>query len=782
MEQDSGHHQPHTQKRVRVILSCAPCRTSKLKCDRGQPCAQCVKRGLVESCHYAPRPERRKQAKGMAARLKRLEGMVRNMMDSEGRPASPGRDPGEGEVPQMKGKFVQSDHASTYVGGTHFMAVLEDIGDLKEYFEENENDMDEYEDDDQGPQADILFSTNKPPRNHQDLLSRLPSQPIADKLISRYFSCMFPSQNIIHRPTFTQQYYRFWQAPDDAPLHWIAQLFLMLALGVHFMKFSAPHELAQDSLLTPVERIKDFKSCAAWALVRGKFIQPTSATLPGFMLYTESDFLMSRASQMHCYVLSAVNMRLLLKMGLHRDPDRLTGISPFQAEMRRRIWNMGVQIELIVSFHMGLPSIVSGVESDTKVPRNLRDEDFDENSEELPPERPSTEHTPMTYPIHKTKILRVFGRIARQAHALSPPTYEQVLTLDQMLEKVWGEVPEFMKIKPLKECIGETSDLLIQRFGIGALYCKARCVLHRRYLADPVPKPEHDYSRKRCLESAIALLDYQVVIWDACKPGHILSDRGWYVSSLVIHDYLLAAMIVYIVVRDDHIWETGDEADAPAWIRQQRGSPTQDDLKQLLVRSQHIWADVAIGSPELRVTAATLATMLSKIGCSREAAPVAPRQGSTTTSGTSDGSPVQTSSGDPSTNVGSSDGLLNSGTSELSITQPTGPSWDSIDSNGFSNSNENRAVDAGITMNPLELGDAAPSFSDNMEYDRSWMIPDTNVDWRFLDISLAQSHTAGPGNGSVNTFMERMPIDDVVAATGGINDWALQAMNMGQGF
>jgi len=34
----SGNGPEAHQKRTRVLLSCAPCRASKLKCDRATPC------------------------------------------------------------------------------------------------------------------------------------------------------------------------------------------------------------------------------------------------------------------------------------------------------------------------------------------------------------------------------------------------------------------------------------------------------------------------------------------------------------------------------------------------------------------------------------------------------------------------------------------------------------------------------------------------------------------------------------------------------------------------
>jgi hypothetical protein len=71
----------------------------------------------------------------MSARLKRLEGMVREMMDSEG--AAPGTQVGNGTGaamangtatgPDVQGHVVHSKKGATYVGATHCMAMLEDV-------------------------------------------------------------------------------------------------------------------------------------------------------------------------------------------------------------------------------------------------------------------------------------------------------------------------------------------------------------------------------------------------------------------------------------------------------------------------------------------------------------------------------------------------------------------------------------------------------------------------------------------------------------------------------
>lgn len=347
-------------------------------------------------------------------------------------------------------------------------------------------------------------------------------------------------------------------------------------------------------------------------------------------------------------------MRLMLKMGLHRDPSKLAGISPFEGEMRRRIWNMGTQLETVVSFHVGLPSMIPGIEADVEIPHNFRDEDLLEDCKELPPERPHTDWTVMTYPIQKTRLMRVFDDIGRQAHALQTPSYADVLRLDNKLTETWRTLPPNMFVKSLDECVGDPPSLLIQRFGLGSLYNKCRCVLHRRYLVEAVPKKEHDFSRQQCLDGAMTLLNFQHIISEACKPGHILGQNGWFISSLVVHDYLLAAMVVYLVIKNEHYAAENSEH---AWYAKDGNSPSKEELKGMLRRSYNIWSIVAEDVAELRKTADTLAVMLARLGEPVAGPPTATWKAGLTKAGESGTTSITGTSFEPRTERSGSEAL-----------------------------------------------------------------------------------------------------------------------------
>jgi hypothetical protein len=185
----------------------------------------------------------------------------------------------------------------------------------------------------------------------------------------------------------------------------------------------------------------------------------------------ECEFLLSRVDQQNCYLIVGVAVRLAMKMGLHRDPDHAKGkISLYRGEIRRRIWHLLVQIDVLTSFHNGLPSMIQAVKSDTRVPLNLRDEDFDEKSTELPPSRPETESTGMSYILAKGRLTRVFGKIIQQADLLDFPNHAEVIALDRELRQAFSSAPSFLQHVPLDHSITDSVETITWRVSLAVLF------------------------------------------------------------------------------------------------------------------------------------------------------------------------------------------------------------------------------------------------------------------------------------------------------------------------
>jgi hypothetical protein len=86
------------------------------------------------------------------------------------------------------------------------------------------------------------------------------------------------------------------------------------------------------------------------------------------------------------YVLSGIGVRLARKMGLHIDGSML-GLSPFETELRRRLWHHIFNADCGIADFIGTKPSLDVILSDTKPPLNIEDEDLYPDMESAPPER-----------------------------------------------------------------------------------------------------------------------------------------------------------------------------------------------------------------------------------------------------------------------------------------------------------------------------------------------------------------------------------------------------------
>lgn len=157
-----------SHKRNRTQLSCTNCRHGKLKCDRKEPCSQCTKKGKAALCTF-PTPVRRKPPASMQNRLRHLESLVKGVMTGQspsaeypmddmsirtkgvdvfstatanGEPREHLQAHGNGDAPApVSGQILLRPNESTYVGATHWAAILEDVSLLPKIRRTPANDV-----------------------------------------------------------------------------------------------------------------------------------------------------------------------------------------------------------------------------------------------------------------------------------------------------------------------------------------------------------------------------------------------------------------------------------------------------------------------------------------------------------------------------------------------------------------------------------------------------------------------------------------------------------------
>jgi hypothetical protein len=300
-------------------------------------------------------------------------------------------------------------------------------------------------------------------------------------------------------------------------------------------------------------------------------------------------------------------IRLAFRMGYHRDPSNLAGISPFEGEMRRRVWLNLFQVDALMSFGLGFPSMIPTEFCDSEVPKNLEYSDLHVDMTELPPSRPLTEQTPVLYTIVKAGVMGVFKKIVAHIQSLSVPAYDWTMALNAEMKQAYSTIPELFKRRDVSRSFIDNSLLIHQRCTIEILYLKGLIVLHRRYVSGELQNPKFEQSRRTCVEAALDILARQADLYKACDIGGRLYEDRWMFLSIPAHDFLLAAMVVCLDLSVRMRSQKGGMADG------QDSQQTSSREYLALQTSQRIWAVKSATSTEADIAALALNLMIEKV-------------------------------------------------------------------------------------------------------------------------------------------------------------------------
>jgi hypothetical protein len=203
--------------------------------------------------------------------------------------------------------------------------------------------------------------------------------------------------------------------------------------------------------------------------------------------------------------------------------------------------------------------------------------------------------------------MNIFKKIVAHTITLAPPSYSRTLTLDAEMRGAYSLVPDFLKRRDTNQSLMDSSEIILNRCKIELLYLKGLVVLHRRYIRYEPQDAKFETSRRFCVEAALEILARQADMHQAFQPGGRLQEDQWMLSSLTIHDFLLAAMVICLdlsVRLHSHTTAFVDERPDHGFVSREIGA---------LKTSQRIWAAISHLSPESRVASLALDLMARKV-------------------------------------------------------------------------------------------------------------------------------------------------------------------------
>lgn len=276
----------------------------------------------------------------------------------------------------------------------------------------------------------------------------LPQKPVCDRLVAAYMDISEGICRILHFPSFSEQYNRFWEdklQSDYFSLQsdyycFLPQLLAVLAIVSRFTTKSQGFSH---------ERVEGVHTPTAFALVRtwldslkGKQLTDVAVLQVELLLIVCRRALMFRPQELWVQLGNIV--RMAMTMGLHRDPSEFgTRLSPFMGEMRRRLWFAVFELDVQHSFDSDMPCAIRDGDYSCQPPRNLHDEDIYPDMKELPPDKPVEEQTKMQAQVLGIFSLPVRSRISHLLCRIDTlRDYQEVLELGSRLEDILEDISQ----------------------------------------------------------------------------------------------------------------------------------------------------------------------------------------------------------------------------------------------------------------------------------------------------------------------------------------------------
>ncbi|OJJ05146.1 hypothetical protein ASPVEDRAFT_153416 [Aspergillus versicolor CBS 583.65] len=617
---------PPNRRRDKAQLSCDPCRHRKLRCDRHHPCGACSRRGITSSCIYAkastPDAQRSvapRQSANLHGRISELESLVVTLMERQSLPAAvkspdpsppsfsdvtrirrPNKSQDEAAHPADPGTLDLNESGTSYIQSVHWEAILTKIRGLKEDMVPGSKAL---------PGSHLFYGPNRH-ATRDEILAAVPPRPVVDRLMVLHFDSHILTPYFIHHKKFLREYESFWEDSSATSIGWIGLMFSMLYIAAQLQTFTIDSADGRaESLKAEYLTMKDaFREKAVQCLILAKYTRGGPHVLETLMMVLTGEFVLLKDSATDGWLFISTILHIAMRMGYHRDPDHFPGITPFDAEMRRRIWVSILQLDLTLSLEAGLPRNATDTHMDTKEPCNLRDCDFDEDTTEMPPPRPETEWTPILPLVARGRLITALGLICDVNADINPPSYDQVVKVDALLQDVHSHgIPPVLRQGTMPHPITNSPNLVLQRIGVETTYYKSRVLLYRRALISYPGRQSQEQDRESvriCLDSAHKLLSFQEMLHEESQPFGRLCQLRWKVTHLFNQDILLATSVLCLYLQDIDKFGLLETAGQTTRL------PKVEEIRQQLTISHKIWRQMSTTSAEAGKVAKALSIVL----------------------------------------------------------------------------------------------------------------------------------------------------------------------------
>ncbi|KAJ4984736.1 fungal specific transcription factor domain-containing protein [Stagonosporopsis vannaccii] len=421
--------------------SCITCRRRKVKCDKKQPCSNCA-RAKIE-CIFpgpgrAPRKSRKPPDAELLERLRRLEGVVQNLNaqveEHEQEAAERERDNNNGSrqgsvsencfanttskhnpsvavdnsvegLENRFGRLVVEKGRSRYINNSFWASLNNEVEDLKTVLIESSDDEDDANSPDSSEQSGqhqgFIFGLSS---TSVDMRALHPAPEVALQFWEAYKDTVEPLIKVLHIPTFEPTFKDALVHPEKVSKGLESLLF---AIYYGAVTSSTDEDCLQLCGEDRPSLLNKYRFALEQALARANFLYCDEiVVLQAFVIFL---ILLRRNSEARkLWTLTGLVVRIAQTLGIHRDGSHFA-LSPFEIEMRRRLWWQVCVLDARSSEDHGCDPTIVEAQFDAKMPLNVNDTDLYPDMTEFPQER--TGFTDMTFSLVRFEVANIFRRI-----------------------------------------------------------------------------------------------------------------------------------------------------------------------------------------------------------------------------------------------------------------------------------------------------------------------------------------------------------------------------------
>ena len=271
----------------------------------------------------------------------------------------------------------------------------------------------------------------------------LPSKAETDALVTFYLDSFEQIHRILHIPTFKKEYADFWGSPPKRNAAFTALILAIISTSHCFVSQTSINTTGGGKSNIPQTAQKWVKACDEWFDKQSQ----KHRKLVHYQIVCIS-YLAKKINiikKKRYWTAAGAIIREGITLGLHQDPEQMgTKMQPYWQEMRRRIWATMVEFDVQSSFDQGLPTLMSQVHNATDAPRNIDDEGFDEDSQELPASRPQCEYTFSSFQNLSRQSLPLRLELNKiLTGPLPKPDWDQAIRFSELISQEVDALPEW---------------------------------------------------------------------------------------------------------------------------------------------------------------------------------------------------------------------------------------------------------------------------------------------------------------------------------------------------